>query len=87
MIPEVLAPFVGHYPFNTCFGGGFDEGGFLVWGCGDGHRDYEDVLALESRHERAVRSVVYVLGGDVGGKDTGAFWAGKSRDGMFAVCE
>jgi hypothetical protein len=34
-----------------------------------------------------VRSVVYVLGGDVVGKDTGAFWAGKSRDGMFAVYE
>jgi hypothetical protein len=44
-------------------------------------------LALESRYERAVRSVVYVLGGDVGGKDTGAFWAGKSRNGMFAVYE
>jgi hypothetical protein len=26
-----------------------------------------------------VRSVVYVLGGDVVGKDTGAFWAGGSR--------
>ena len=59
----------------------------MVWGCGGGHGDYEDVLALEGRDERGVRGVVYMLGGDVRGKDDGAFWADEGSYGVFAVCE
>jgi hypothetical protein len=28
-----------------------------------------------------------MFGDDVSGKDTGAFWAGESGDGVFAICE
>ena len=86
-VAEVIAPFIGHDPFDACFGGGSDERRFLIWGCRNGHGNDEDILTMEGGNNRGVGGVVYILGGDPGRKDVGAFCARESGHSMFAVCE
>ena len=81
---EVHTPFVRHDPPDTGFDGGIDELCLALWCCCSGHRDDQNILALQCLDKRGVVAILDSL--DVmqsGRHGTRTLWSGDGCDAMF----